>query len=177
MNYYLRFGMVYGFATMVLGVLMYLISPDMLYDFRYRILLFIGVVIVMILATRYTKKIASRNFTFREAFRQSWLTYVVGISLISMFQYGLENIDASLLEISKQKAREELLLSARWMHMPEQAVVLEMQKIDISTKESPGKFIFNTFFSFIFGAVPAFIIALIMRREDKSGPQRTLYDA
>jgi hypothetical protein len=61
--------------------------------------------------------------------------------------------------------------------MPEQAVVLEMQKIDTRTKESPGKFVFNTFFSFIFGAVPAFVIALIMRREDKSGPQRILYDA
>jgi hypothetical protein len=163
--------MIYGFAAMVIGVSMYLISPDILYDFRYRILLFIGAVIIMILATRYSKNIAGRNFTFREAFRQSWLTYVVGVLIVSIFHFGLESIDTSLLGISKQKAREELQLSARWMHMPEQAVVLEMQKIDNSTKESPGKFIFNTFFSFIFGSVPAFVIALIMRREGKSGPQ------
>lgn len=177
MPYFLRFGLLYGAVSIAAGSVFYILGPDTLYDFRYRIVLFVCIVISMIAATFYARKSSGQIFAFREAFRQSWLTYVAGITMIGVFQFALESFDSKLQDIAKAKAKEELALSARWMRMPEQAVVLEMQKIDTRTKESPGKFVFNTFFSFIFGAVPAFVIALIMRREDKSGPQRILYDA
>jgi len=169
--------LLYGAAVILSGTIFYFTSPEIPYDFRYRIVLFICIVAVMISATTYARKSAGKVFPLREAFRQSWLTYVIGISIVGIFQFSLESMDEKLQDIAKAKAKEELALSAKWMRMPEQAVVLEMQKIDMRAKESPGKFIFNTFFSFIFGAVPAFIIALIMRREDKSGPQQTIYDA
>ena len=98
--------------------------------------------------------------TLGDAFKNSWIASIIGLSVSSLFSYVLINyIDPSLLDIIREEQVKALEKMGEWFSIPEEELQTQISAIEDTNPFSAAKFFMGLLISFI---LPGSLIALIM---------------
>lgn len=128
---------------------------------------FVLVIYFMTKAVSATRAGMDGWISLKEAFKPAWLTFILATTIVILFNFTLMNyLDPSLKELSKEMQVESFELASGWFKIPEADKESMIEKLEESDTFGINTIAFSLPFSFLFpGAFYAFIMALIMRRE------------
>ena len=168
-NQGLKFGLIMGFIQIAVTLLLYIIDKNLLVDFKIIFVLLLLAIVLMVLPVRAYKKQNNGSILFSEAFYICLIAIAGGTLLGNVFSYFLYNIiDPTLPEFIKEQTIEKTVAFMERMGTPQEdiekgiAPLLE-QDFNMTPAKLGGMF----FQSVLFGAIPALIIAAIMRTRVK----------
>lgn len=156
----IKYGLFYGGLSVAVFLVGYLINKRMLFSPGFGpIISFVIPIICMVIAARKTRESQDGFMSFGEALSPTFLTYVVGSLIFTLFHYVMNHmIDPSLLDIGKEVAIEAIDKLSGMLSMDEDQ--LDMMKDAVEEGESGlGSVLMGWAFSLI---IPGFIIAAIM---------------
>jgi len=167
-NHFLRFGLLFGLISIGLILVFYFLEPSLIFSALFGLISTIFIIILMRQSVHNKRTDQNGNITFKDAFRESWLTYVVAVTIVTLFSFILTSyIDETLHDVSIEAKKEALITSANFLKLPEERLEAQLIKIENEEPNSLGKTIFNLFINFIFGAFISLIIAFFLKKEDK----------
>ncbi len=169
-NYGLKFGLLAGFATIIIQLILYIIDPNMLFSgiaFIPSILLLVLVIYAPIAA----KRANGGYIDFFPAFLASLLTYVVSVIITSLFTYVLYNfVDPSLNQLVIDQSIDTTVGFMEAIGASEEQI--EEAIDDIQNTEGSVMSLGNVLFGIVSGSFVASIfcaiIALIVKKTRKS---------
>lgn len=171
-----RFGLISGLVSILLMLVLYFIDARLLFHPLYSSLPFLVIFpVAMVLATLADRRERGGILKLTDAFKSAFVTGALGLFLLVAFNFILRvAIDPTLTQVAKEAAKEltiQIMSKAeQWTGepVPDEAYDDAMQRLE-ETNHVPN--LWNTltsyFLSAAMGAVPALIIALILRREPK----------
>jgi hypothetical protein len=159
-------GLIAGGLAIIVSLVIYLIS-DQLYLSISPFAMFGIILFYMIMSIKQYKSSHEGLATFREAFKESWLTYFNYAVLTSFFAYlMLAVIDPNLVELTKEKGIEAMDMMKGYMG--EEAYEKAVEAIENESMISLDKIFLNFGIRLLIpGAIIALIISLIMAKEKK----------
>lgn len=170
-QYDAKYGLMAGGISILISLIVYLIDPNSYLKFG-------GVVsalpmLYFIVAAALAVKQQNKGFiSFGDAFKNSWVTYLIYSLLATIFLYILFNfIDPQLIETMKETSIE--LLEKLRSTLGDESTDEAIKKIEESTQQGVGSLAFSFLISLIFpGAFLSLIIALIVKKEDNPWTQK-----
>jgi hypothetical protein len=170
---YLKFGLILGVVSILSQLILYLIDPTLVLD--YKIGLGTGILVSCVciyLAQKEVKEAEDGFLSFGESFVAGWKTYAIGSLLAVLFTYVLFNfIDTSLLEIQKEQAIEMIESMAERFNMPEDQLDAEIDKIENKNFSGIGQYLLNWGFAIlIFGSILSALMALFTKNSRPDNP-------
>lgn len=161
----IKFGLYYALIYLLGTLAIYLVKPEalfMMYTGWFWMALLLA---AMILATRAEKLKYPDQFSFRQGFTQSWLTYAIGTITTMIFYHILVNyVDPGLLDLQKEAQIEGVEKMAKWMSLSEDNIEKQIEVIKNQEGPSPGKLFFGFALSLVLGAIPAIVVAAIFKK-------------
>lgn len=166
-QHFVRSGALLGAATIVFNLIIYLISPKFLVSWGS----WAGLVITIYFMSKAVKDTRNdlRGFiSLSDAFKASWLTYVLGAFLTTVFMFILtNNIDPGLVDVVKQTQIEAIEEVAVFFNIPESQMEEQISMIEDTNPFGLATVALSLPLSFLFpGAVFAIIMAAIMKKND-----------
>lgn len=164
-NLPVKYGLMAGGISIVFSVILYLLNDGVYLRFniipQYVIEIYFMAYVVSIIKERNNGFIS-----FNEAFKSSWLTYILAASIISVFTYILMNfIDPGLIEKLKEMQVEAFELTSKWLKLNEEDKEKQLEILR-TTNPYDLKSIAALPVSFLFpGAIIAVVISLIKRKD------------
>ena len=164
-NLPVKYGLMAGGISIVFSVILYLLNDGVYLRFniipQYVIEIYFMAYVVSIIKERNNGFIS-----FNEAFKSSWLTYILAASIISVFTYILMNfIDSGLIEKLKEMQVEAFELTSKWLKLNEEDKEKQLEILR-TTNPYDLKSIAALPVSFLFpGAIIAVVISLIKRKD------------
>lgn len=175
-----RYGLIGGLIAILLMLGLYFADAKLLFHPLYSSLPFLVIFpVVMVMATLADRRDNGGIIKLVDAFKSAFVTGALGLFLLVAFNFILRvAIDPSLTQVAKEAAKELTLQIFAWTEsisgepLPEDQIDDAMQRLE-ETNHVPN--LWNTLLSYLLsaamGAVPALIMALILRREPKEGQQ------
>ena len=162
-NHAVKYGVYYGGASIIISLLLWLISPESLFNMGIGLAIGFGLPILFMYLSINTTKVEQEGFiSFGESLKASFLTYMLGSLIGVLFTFILMNyIDPSLLEMQKEmaiKIAEDMtsMFGAPEEAMEEMREEMENQNLDTMTFG-------QTMLTWLSGLIfPGLIITLIM---------------
>lgn len=158
-----KYGVYLGLAVIILTLIFYFVSAHFMLSWGSWVS-YVVMITMMVMAVKEQRALDDGFASLGTAFKTSWLTFVIGSTIASLFSYVLiKYIDPSLMETMKDIQMEALekmsgFLGEDGLEKAQEAI--ESQE-DVLT---PVTYIFGIVFSYIFpGALLAIIIAAIMK--------------
>lgn len=164
-NLPVKYGLIAGGISIVFSVILYLLN-DAVY-LRFNIIpQYVIEIYFMSYVVSIIKEQNNGFISFNEAFKSSWLTYILAASIISVFTYILMNfIDPGLIEKLKEMQVEAFELTSKWLKLTEEDQEKQLEVLK-TTNPYDLKSIAALPVSFLFpGAIIAVVIALIKRKD------------
>ena len=164
-NLPVKYGLMAGGISIVFSVILYLLNDGVYLRFniipQYVIEIYFMAYVVSIIKERNNGFIS-----FNEAFKSSWLTYILAASIISVFTYILMNfLDPGLIEKLKEMQVEAFELTSKWLKLNEEDKEKQLEILR-TTNPYDLKSIAALPVSFLFpGAIIAVVISLIKRKD------------
>jgi hypothetical protein len=122
------------------------------------------IVVAMIMACKEYLKANEGFATLGELFKASWLSYLIMGLITTIFGLILvKYISPEIAEVTKEQAME--MMEKISGMMGEEAAEEEMEKLENGDPFSFGSLIVGLLFKYAFAAIPAVIIAAIMKKE------------
>jgi Protein of unknown function (DUF4199) len=167
-NHPVRFGFYAGGMVVVLELVLYFIDKTVFASVG-SLVEFIFIISFMTKAVSATKADMLGFISFREAFKQAWLTFILATTIVVIFSFVFINyIDPSLKEIIKTIQLDAYTYASEWLKVPEgdkEAMLASIENADAFDIKSIA---FGLPFSFIFpGVFYSMIMALIMKKEQR----------
>jgi Na+-translocating ferredoxin:NAD+ oxidoreductase RnfE subunit len=164
-QYDAKYGLMAGGIAILISLVVYLIDSHSYLKFGAAIAA-LPMFYFIVQAALAVKKQNNGFISFGDAFKNSWVTYLIYSLLSTIFMYILFNfIDPDLNEMMKETA-VETLEKVRSV-LGDEATDEGIKAIEKSTDQNIGNLAFNFLISLIFpGAFLALIIALIVKKED-----------
>lgn len=171
-----RYGLIGGLIAILLMLGLYFADAKLLFHPLYSSLPFLVIFpVVMVMATLADRRDNGGIIKLVDAFKSAFVTGALGLFLLVAFNFILRvAIDPSLTQVAKEAAKELTLQIFAWTEsisgepLPEDQIDDAMQRLE-ETNHVPN--LWNTLLSYLLsaamGAVPALIMALILRREPK----------
>lgn len=164
-NLPVKYGLIAGGISIVFSVILYLLN-DAVY-LRFNIIpQYVIEIYFMSYVVSIIKEQNNGFISFNEAFKSSWLTYILAASIISVFTYILMNfIDPTLIEKLKEMQVEAFELTSKWLKLTEDDKEKQLEVLR-TTNPYDLKSIAALPVSFLFpGAIIAVVISLIKRKD------------
>lgn len=166
MNQYdAKYGLIAGGIFILISLVVYLIDPQSYLKFGTPIAA-LPMFYFIVQAPLVVKKQNRGIISFGDAFKNSWVTYLIYSLITTIFLYILFNfIDPQLNEMMKETAIDTLekVRGALGDEATDEAI----KSIEVSTDQNIGNLALNFLISLIFpGAFLALIIALILKKEE-----------
>lgn len=165
-NPFARYGLFFSLLYITVSLIFYLTKPALLFDmfafWCWMLLLFVFMWVAVL-----EKKNADKGIiTLRDGVKQAWLTFVIGLGVTYLFQYLLTNlIESGVLNIQKEMQTKSLENVARLIGISEDK---SQKQFEIMEERGPTDFsrlVFRYATLLVFGAIPSFIMAAIMKKE------------
>lgn len=168
-NQGMKYGLILGFAQVVIYLLLYVIDKNLLVSFWVGAVMMVLSIALMVLPVRSYKASNGGVIDFKDAFIVCLITIAGGALITTVFNYLLYNvIDPSLAEFIKEKAIEKMSSMMEKFGGSQEDIergIESIQKQDFS--QSPARLGTQYISGVLFGAIPALIIAAIMRTKTK----------
>lgn len=180
-NHFVRFGLMIGVASILLNILLYVYDPILLLGAGS----WIGLIICIYFMVKSVSVTRSENGGFlslSESFKSSWLAYVLGSFISSIFMFILVNyIDPSLIESIRDAQIDALKQTSQLFNYSENQLEELISAIKDTNPFGLAQIAVTIPVSFLFpGAILAIIIAAIMKRnrpdQSNSTSQNENYD-
>jgi hypothetical protein len=169
LNQGMKYGLILGFAQVVVYLLLYAIDKNLLVSFWVGGIMMLLSIALMVLPVRNYKSINNGVIDFKEAFLICLITIAGGALITTVFNYILYNvIDPSLADFIKEKAIEKMATMMEKFGGSQEDIekgIESIQKQDFS--QSPSKLGSQYLSGVLFGSIPALIIAAILRTKNK----------
>ncbi|MCB9329404.1 MAG: DUF4199 domain-containing protein [Lewinellaceae bacterium] len=158
-----KYGIYLGLGLIITSFVCYFISPRFFLTWGSWIG-FILYIIMMVMAVK-EEKFNLGSISFKGAFGQSWLTYVVGTLIATIFAYIMMHfIDPTLMDTANEIAKEAIEKMSGFLG--EEGVEKALEAIDKQDTYSVFGFVRSYLIGLIFpGAIIALIIAAIMKNK------------
>lgn len=175
-----RYGLIGGLVSILLMLGLYFADAKLLFHPLYSSLPFLVIFpVAMVMATLADRRDNGGILKLVDAFKSAFVTGALGLFLLVAFNFILRvAIDPTLTQVAKEAAKELTLQIFAWTErmsgeaLPDDQIDDAMQRLE-ETNHVPN--LWNTLTSYLLsaamGAVPALIMALILRREPKEGQQ------
>jgi hypothetical protein len=159
----IKYGLYFGMATSAIFMVLYLVNPRLMMNIPITIVIgYLFPIFFMVLAGREKRSSLEGFISFGEAVKETFLCYLIGSFIITVFTYILYNIiDPSLIDVMMDEAAKMGESFMRMMGAEEAEIqegTKEMAKIDFNPM-SPGLLFFNWMVGLVF---PGIIISLII---------------
>ena len=169
-NHSVKNGLYFGLASIAYTLIIYLLNPKMLFSgFTGIIVAIILTVVFMVMAARAERADNEGFLSYGEALKTTFLVFVVGSLLSTIFSYSLYNyIDPSLVDQMKEAALETSVKMAEFFGAPEDQ--LDQIREEIMNQDMSmgvGRMILQWVYSLIFGFICSLIVSAFVK---KSGP-------
>lgn len=162
-KHFVRQGLYAGGASVLITLALYIIDPKMMLKVG-NWLIFVLSIVFMVMAAKGKKKDNGGFISFKEAFTESWLTYLIYALISLVFSYLLFNIiDPSLKDTVKEIAMEAMEKMSGLLG--EEGTAKAIEELEKQDSFSIGNLLQSTVFSLIFGAVIALIIGAAVKKE------------
>lgn len=164
-NHPVRFGLIAGGITVACMILLYFLSKSTLLQFG-SMIEFVIVIYYMTRAVSATRTDGNGYIAFNEAFKASWLTFILASSIAAIFIFLLMNyIDPSLKDMLKQLQLESVEQITSIFRMSEDMKEQMITQIEDSDVNGIKSLAYQLPLSFLFpGVIYALVISLIMKK-------------
>lgn len=165
-QHFVRNGVFCGVTQITFTLVLYLLDPILMLSWS-RLFGFVIMIYFMRKSTMATKFDQLGFISLSEAFKTSWLTYVLGSFIMAVFTFFLMNyIDPSLILTFKALMTESFEKLTEFLPMPEDKLREQMEQVEANNPFGITSLAFDLPFSFIFpGAFIAFIMSLFLKKE------------
>lgn len=168
-NPFARYSLYFSLLYITVSLILYLTEPAWLYDMYAGWIWMILLFFFMWAAVREQKNNNQGFITLRDGVKQAWLTFVIGLGATYIFQYLLTNvIDTGLLDIQKEVQVEAVENMARSMGLSEDKIQAQAEEIRERGQTGFSRLLFGYASLLVFGAIPSFILAAIMKKEPQN---------
>jgi hypothetical protein len=165
MNHGLKYGLILGFTQVAITLLLYIVDKTLMVSFITNIIIMVIYITLMVLPARSYKKQQGGIISFRDAFFVCLLTIAGGTLIMVVFNYFLYNfIDPGLADFIKNQAIEKTVsLMEKFGSSAEDIdkAIKPLTQEDFTM--TPSKLLGQYFQTVLIGAIPALIIAAIIR--------------
>lgn len=165
----MKFGLILGFTQVVISLILYMIDKNLMVSFSVGAIMLIISIVLMVLPVRNYKSLNGGVIDFKEAFLICLITIAGGLLVTTVFNYLLYNvIDTGLADFIKEKSIEKTVALMEKLGSSQEDIekgIAPLQAQDFS--QSPARLGSQYFTSVLFGAIPALIIAAILRTKNK----------
>ncbi|MBK9735118.1 MAG: DUF4199 domain-containing protein [Saprospiraceae bacterium] len=171
-NHSIKNGLLSGSASIVFSLMLYLVNPEFMITWGSYLGIFI-VIYFMRKAIIDTKKDENGHITLGQAFKVSWLTYILGTVISTFFLYIMINyIDQSLVDILKNVQIDTFEKTGNFLKMTEDMIQEQVSIMEDTNPFGPSAIALSLPLSFLFpGAIISIIMAAIMK---KNHPQNEI---
>ncbi|MFZ1703880.1 MAG: DUF4199 domain-containing protein [Saprospiraceae bacterium] len=164
---FVKFGSYYAILNILMTLVIYLLQPELLFNMYFGWIWLVVLIVFMVLATSEKKKRNDGFITLQNGFKESWLTLVIGMGISILFNYVLMNfIDAELLTMQKEAQIQAVESIAKSWNLPEENVQKQIEEINSQEGVGFGKTIMSYAVFLVVGAIPAIIIAAVMKKSE-----------
>ena len=166
---FVRFSLYFTLLYIACNFILYLTEPSWLFN-MYAGWIWMAVLLLFMWAAVRAQKNNGQGFiTLRDGVKQAWMTFVIGLGVTYIFQYLLTNvIDTSLLDIQKEVQVEAVENMARSMGLSEDKIQAQVEEIQERGHTGFSRLLFGYASLLVFGAIPSFILAAIMKKEPQN---------
>ncbi len=164
-QYDAKHGLLAGGSAIIISLIIYLIDPHMYLKFG-ALISPIPMIYFMVQAAITEKKLNKGIISFKDAFKNCWVTYLIYSLITTIFAYILFNfIDPGLNEMVKETAIEAFEKMRSFLG--DEATDKAIESMEEGATQTIGTLALNFLFSLILpGALFAAIIALIVKKEE-----------
>ncbi|KXK38195.1 MAG: DUF4199 domain-containing protein [Saprospiraceae bacterium] len=161
-----KYGLMAGFVQIAVLLILYFIDSVFLLTYG-SVFEYVVFIYFMVKAINFIKLRNENYISFPLAFRTGWLTYILAISITSVFTYILLNhIDVSLGDQLKQLQLEAFEKTADLFKLSEEEKARQLDYIENNNPNDIKSLAYSLPVSFLFpGAVIAVIVALFKKKE------------
>lgn len=162
-KHFVKYGLYAGGASILITLLLYVIDPKIMLQVSNWII-FILSVVFMVMAAKGKRSEQGGFISFKEAFTESWLTYLVYALVSLVFTYLLFNvIDPDLKDTVKEIAMEAMEKMSGLLG--EEGTAKAIEELEKQDSFSIGGLAQSTAFALVFGALISLIIAAVVKKE------------
>ncbi len=160
-----KYGLIAGLGSIIFTLIVYLIDPKIMFNIggwvNWIIFLF-----CMYKSVADDKKQDGGYITFRNAFQSAFVVSVIASFLQTVFFYVLITIiDTGLMDLQLEMAEEAFLKIAEMMNFQEEQITEGLNAISETGDVTLVKTVQGYLFGLIGWAIPALIIAAIMKKD------------
>lgn len=160
-KHFIKFGLFAGISSIIITLVLYLIDPKIMLQAGSWLIIIVTIVF-MVRATKDKKKELGGFITFKEAFSESWLTYLVYAIVSTIFTYALFNfIDPGLKDTVNEISIEAIEKMSGLLG--EEGVAKAVEEIEKGDNFTISKMLANLAGSLVMGALVGLIIAAVLK--------------
>jgi hypothetical protein len=160
-----RYGLFAGLGTIVVMLLLYMVNAEMLFGWALQATWLIYL-FCMYKAVDDLKNDNGGFISLREGFTAAFIVFAIANLMYIVFYYVLVNvIDPSLMDIQIQKGIETVEKVAEFAGMSEEELDAAVEEIEKGMEPDLGQTALGYAISLVFGAIPAVIVAAILKKE------------
>jgi len=162
----IRYGLLLGLISILLTLVLYFINPEFLFNIVRSGPLFILTIAFMVLAVLAARKANSGLISFGNAFVVAWLVGIIYTLLSGLFDFVLQTyIDPNLLEVQRQLTVDAMESMSSILNEEQMEDAIDQAAIAIG---KPSTVLIGLVSSALLSAIPALIIAAILKRNKKN---------
>jgi hypothetical protein len=160
----IKYGIIAGLGYIILTLSLYFIDPKMIFG-NASLISWVIYIFCMYKSVADDKAASDGFITFRNAFQSSFIVYVVASFLGMTFLYVLMTIiDPNLVDLQIEVAMAMIEKVAEFTGMGEAELDEAVKAVEEASQPSLTQSLQGYLFGLIVGAVPALIIAAIMKK-------------
>jgi hypothetical protein len=166
-NPFIKYSLYFAVVSLIGTLVIYLVQPELLFNMYLGWFWILILIVLMVLAVREKRIKDGGEITLQEGFKQSWVTFSLGMLFSMMISYILTNvIDPDLLELQKDAQIAAIEKMAQSWNLPEESVEKQIDEINNAPSTGFGKLLMGYFFMLIIGGIPSIIMAAIMKKSN-----------
>ncbi|MBK8622775.1 MAG: DUF4199 domain-containing protein [Saprospiraceae bacterium] len=168
-NPFVKYGLYYLLLYIITSLVMYLVDAGWLFH-MYTGWFWLLVLIGFMYAAIREKKLQNQGFlSLQQGFRETWLTFALGLGSTLIFNYILTHyVDVQLLEIQKEVQIEAIQSIASSMNLSEEKTQKQIEDIRNSDGTALSKLVFGYASFLLVGAIPAIILAAVLKKSPEN---------
>lgn len=163
----IKFGLFAGLFSILLTVVLYVIDPVLMLNWKVGIIGIIMLIVFMVFAARGTRKSLGGYMNFGQAFIAAILVAFVSAFIGQAFTYILYNfIDPNLVQITKEYTIEATVSVMQWFGAGQEQIdqtIEEVQKGDYSM--GIKSVLMNMFSMGLISLIPALIVGAVTQKK------------
>lgn len=164
----IKFGLLYGLVSLLFTLIIYLVSPKLMFSFSVMMLIGLAIMIFFMVAAGREEKANNEGYmSYAEALKTTFIVFLIGSFISTVFQYVLFTyIDPSLVDLLRDTSIETAQSVAKLFGADENALEqVREQAMEQEYSMTISKSLFNWVTGLIFGLIIALIVSIFIKKK------------